>query len=524
MLLQGATVTLDKFTTATTWTNVPAASGTVVYSAGATLRVIKDGTKYRVYYNNLLVGAEATISDATLIDNTIHGLFSTYASNSFDNFTLWPRGSGATTFTSAPFEELMATRSTTTTYNNSTGSVQLVAAGTDANYLQSMNVTDTSTYNLIAYAYTNGAAVTAADLSLYYDTATLTTTYTPMGGTGWYKLTGSFTGVNAAKDYGVRVKAGKTVYVDEMKVQVGVGTAQTFYVMNTGTGVTGLNVQGVVNGTQSGVATFTKAGTISDADFANPVDGMMGIDSADNGRIYFRYGGAWHYAAQSGGFQIPNYEAGGLSVGDYLMPYVESTLSDGAVHGMYQKLDLNKLLATQGAITFKSSVEFQGPTVFKLIAEFFDKVIFHNDVTFAGKTKFNKDTAGTAIISTYSDHVDVKFSNIYKVAPVVNINLIIDTNDKTFIEDGQKAYLSNVTTEGFSIMLPTLALRDFTYNWIAINIDEENITKSKSVIQQIIDTITPTATITPTPSTDQKFLVPTETPMATDSPTLTPTP
>ena len=311
-------------------------STTVTYSAGATLRAIREGTKLRVYYNNALVGAELTMTANTA---TIHGLFSTYSGNSFDNFTLWARGTGAE-YTGAPFEELTATRNTTTKYNNSTASVQLVTTGTDANYLQSVNVGDTSTYNLIAYAYTTGAAVTTADLNLYYDTAELTTAFTPMGGTGWYKLTGSFTGVASAKDYGVRVKAGKTVYVDEMHLQVGTGTTQNMYVLNSATGVTGLNVQGLVNGTLNGIATYSKAGTISDSDFGGGVaGGLMGIDTT-NHRLYFREGASWSYIARTGGFQIPEEEARiqNLEVSDYLIPYVESRMSDGAIHGLYKKL------------------------------------------------------------------------------------------------------------------------------------------------------------------------------------------
>ena len=118
-----------------------------------------------------------------------------------------------------------------------------------------------------------------------------------------------------------------------MKIQAGTGTNQTLYVMNSNTGVTGLNVQGLVNGTLNGIATYSKAGTISDSDFGGGVsDGMMGIDTT-NHRIYFREGGAWVYAAKSGGFQIPDYEAGGLNDGDLLIPYVESHMNDGAIHG-----------------------------------------------------------------------------------------------------------------------------------------------------------------------------------------------
>ncbi|KKU42546.1 MAG: hypothetical protein UX59_C0043G0001, partial [Microgenomates group bacterium GW2011_GWA1_46_7] len=175
---------------------------------------------------------------------------------------------------------------TDTKYGGSS-SAKIIAVN-DTSFLQSANVGDTETYNLIAYAYTDGSAVTTADLELYYDTDVLTTTYTPMGGTGWYKLTGSFTGEASAKNYGVRVKAGKTVYVDEVKLQVGVGSTQTMYVLDSNTGVTGLNVQGLINGTLNGVATYTKAGTISDTDFSGgATDGLLGIDTT-NHRIYFR--------------------------------------------------------------------------------------------------------------------------------------------------------------------------------------------------------------------------------------------
>lgn len=72
------------------YTNVISAA--VTYSAGAVLRVIKDGTSYRLFYNNLAVGSVSTISDAGIISNTLHGLFSTYSANSFDNFVIMARG------------------------------------------------------------------------------------------------------------------------------------------------------------------------------------------------------------------------------------------------------------------------------------------------------------------------------------------------------------------------------------------------------------------------------------------------
>lgn len=459
-------------------------NATVTYSAGATLRVItyhSDAStlKVRVYYNNALVGSEQTVTDAGIISNTKHGLFSTYSGNSFDNFSLFARGSDGE-YGEAPFEELTVSRDTTTKYAG-TASAKLVAGGTAGNYLQSVNVGDTSTYNLIAYAYTDGSAVTTDDVNLYYDTAELATSFTPMGGTGWYKLTGSFTGVASAKDYGVRVKAGKTVYIDNMKVQQGTATTQTMYVTNSGTGVTNLNVQGLINGTQNGIATYVKAGTISDSDFTTATNGLMAIDST-NGRLYLRSGGSWNYIAFTGGFQIPANEAGDLEDGELLLPYVEKKMSDGALHGLYKK--------------------------------FSDVVV-----------------GGNATIPTFSDTVDVVFDKPFTDQPVVTFSLMIDSNNTTFIKEGQQAYLQDVSKDGFTLKLPELSPRDFTYTWTAVAVPKMTITRGKSLIQGLINnqgqssgsaSISPTPTLTPTPSEPTKS--PTPTPTVTVTPTVSPSP
>ena len=65
----------------------------VTYSAGARLVVQKSGTEYRVYYNDALVTAQ-TISDAGIVNNTLHGLFSTDASNVLNDLTIYATGTG----------------------------------------------------------------------------------------------------------------------------------------------------------------------------------------------------------------------------------------------------------------------------------------------------------------------------------------------------------------------------------------------------------------------------------------------
>jgi hypothetical protein len=64
------------------------------YVAGAELRVSCVGSAFRVYYNDLLVGSEQTISDAALQSPTNYGLYTTATTNTFDNLVIWVRGAG----------------------------------------------------------------------------------------------------------------------------------------------------------------------------------------------------------------------------------------------------------------------------------------------------------------------------------------------------------------------------------------------------------------------------------------------
>jgi hypothetical protein len=146
---------------------------------------------------------------------------------------------------------LVSTRDTTTKYSGAASAK--VVAGLDRTFLFSANVGDTSTYTLTCYAYTTGAAVVTADLDLWYDGAELTTTFADMG-SGWYKLTGTLTGVASAKDYGVRVHAGKTAYVDSFTLQVGAGSTTTLSILNSGTGIVHQNVEGTTT-LNAGIAT-----------------------------------------------------------------------------------------------------------------------------------------------------------------------------------------------------------------------------------------------------------------------------
>ena len=67
-----------------TYTNV--ISGAVTYGAAKILRLVCSGNNVSAYYDGTQVGSTVTVSDAGIVSNTRHGLFSTYAANSFAGY------------------------------------------------------------------------------------------------------------------------------------------------------------------------------------------------------------------------------------------------------------------------------------------------------------------------------------------------------------------------------------------------------------------------------------------------------
>jgi len=75
-----------------TYTNL--ATNYFTYSAGATLRAIKNGNSLSIYYNNAQIGSTLPLDgagdDAPIVSNTLHGMFSTDSTITFDNFQCTP--------------------------------------------------------------------------------------------------------------------------------------------------------------------------------------------------------------------------------------------------------------------------------------------------------------------------------------------------------------------------------------------------------------------------------------------------
>jgi|GEM_PF-2761882 len=120
-------------------------------------------------------------------------------------------------------------------YNSSTHSTKIVATSADNSYYQIVSA-PVGSNKLTAYVYKDGTAITSADAQLYAGGSPVPTTYSPTSATGWYKLTAVITGTNNPTKYGVIVKAGRTLYVDNVSLEFyGVGIL-TSAIKDTGTG------------------------------------------------------------------------------------------------------------------------------------------------------------------------------------------------------------------------------------------------------------------------------------------------
>jgi hypothetical protein len=120
----GTNIVLEKSVGGTYTTLINTA---VTYVPGATIRLEKDGTTYKLFYNGTQRGTDQTITDAGIINNTIHGLLSTDSSNSFDNFYLYDNNPATPTATQTASPTYTATATETQTEtptNTATGTLE----------------------------------------------------------------------------------------------------------------------------------------------------------------------------------------------------------------------------------------------------------------------------------------------------------------------------------------------------------------------------------------------------------------
>jgi hypothetical protein len=203
-------------------------------------------------------------------------------------------------------------------------------------------------------------------------------------------------------------------------------------------------------------------------------------------------------------------------------------------------LDLSSLFNSATPSSSAASASAAPTNIFTDIVTFLKDVVINgtlrvlSDVIFGGHVTVNTDTAGVAVIPRSATSVDVPFEKPFTTAPIVTISLVLPTaTDSAFMAEGVQAAITNITTDGFTIVLNTPVPKDLMYNWFALAVNNGRkiigksvdgtatvttllVTPTPSILGDTI--VTPSATLTPTATP-----VPTPTPEASPSATLTPT-
>ncbi|HSX48930.1 MAG TPA: SH3 domain-containing protein [Candidatus Saccharimonadales bacterium] len=194
----------------------------------------QSGASLKAYIDGAQSGGSQSLSGLTWTGNLASTLVAVGAGTSSGSFPwsglandvrLYGRALTSTEI-SNQYNGFTTTRDTATKFAG-VASMKTVAEGhSKVDITQAVNVGDTESYYLSAYAYTDGSAVTSSDAELFYNGSTVSTTYTSAGG-GWYQLTGIVTGANASRNYGVQTKSGKTVYLDNLGLKASSGTVNS---------------------------------------------------------------------------------------------------------------------------------------------------------------------------------------------------------------------------------------------------------------------------------------------------------
>jgi hypothetical protein len=96
--------------------------------------------------------------------------------------------------------------------------------------------------------------------------------------------------------------------------------------------------------------------------------------------------------------------------------------------------------------------------------------------------------------------------------------VVKEATESAFAAEKNDAYLANITTKGFKIVLPKVLSVAATYNWTAVSVKEPKHTVAESVINNLIEQLSIPEVI-PTPAASNAV---SPTPEATPTAVITP--
>lgn len=199
-------------------------------------------------------------------------------------------------------------------------------------------------------------------------------------------------------------------------------------------------------------------------------------------------------------------------------------------------------LLPQGEVEILGRAKLAGETLFQNVVTFARGVVFKDQVAFEKAPVFTQDMAGFAVIKQNQKTLDVTFDQAYPSAPVVSVTQAIDSDaaslaamkqaDSTYVINNQRFVVTNITPQGFTLILDRPATSDLKFTWIAIAVKDVKTQATDDLHSTPQPTPFGDSTVSPPPSTPSPLASPTVTPssipspspVSVPSPTLTPTP
>ncbi|MDB5169532.1 MAG: hypothetical protein JWO41_888, partial [Candidatus Saccharibacteria bacterium] len=132
-----------------------------------------------------------------------------------------------------------------------------------------------------------------------------------------------------------------------------------------------------------------------------------------------------------------------------------NNLKIGALH-------INLDTIAEGGLTVGGPAEFKGNALFDQLVTFGAPVDFNDEVHFNGNANFNNNTGGYAVINAGRTAVHVAFTKAYAQAPIVSLT----AGDSS----GAVYHYSNVTANGFDIVLDHAYVTDVHISWLALSV------------------------------------------------------
>lgn len=231
-----------------------------ITNSGANASYINDTTHILGVDSNNLKGRIEKVSTADIAQNPGGGVRIEEARTNLITYGNFSNGAPPTGWTA---ESGLTPARVSSPYLNPSYSSRLTNGAADKRYYQAQTLT-AATHTISGYAQkSGGGTVDATVIQLYAATdltsSGLSTTYTQVGSTDWYRLTATFTGTAASWNLGFYVKASQTVYVDCAQAEL--GAFATTYIPTGATGQLTRNAEVLTYPSSSNIS--MTAGTFS---------------------------------------------------------------------------------------------------------------------------------------------------------------------------------------------------------------------------------------------------------------------